>query len=124
MGMVVVFAFGYRDAAHRGDGCDPTADQIGCKFWQSFIMIFRPTIFYADVTAFDVTSLTQASLECSHRVSERTERLNTEKSDYRHRRLQRTRRKWQCEGHTAEEHDEFTSLRVLPKRTTPWVAES
>jgi hypothetical protein len=80
---------GRRNSAHRHDERDLVTDQLGCKRRQSIILLLRPAVFERNVSALDVASFLQASLEWSQTVSVRLPRSTAEQTNYRHRRTLR-----------------------------------
>ncbi len=77
----------------RSDHRHLTAYQIGCEVGQSVVLILRPAILDHNILALDVAGFANALPECGQITCTISKRRAAEKSDHRHRRLLRPRRK-------------------------------
>jgi hypothetical protein len=95
------------------------ANQFGDQRREPIVLTLCPPVFNRHVLAFDVTGILQASAKSGEILAVRFKRCEMKKSDHRHRRLLRARRK-RPYRRAAEQRDELAPSRVkhgLPQIT-------
>src|SRR5262245_33845348 len=117
------------DGHHAG----ATTDQIGCQFRKTIVLAFRPAIFDDDAATLDITGLSQGLAKGGKAAAHRNVgRRGAEKSDRRHRRLLRARRKRPRGCSAAEQRDELAPRyvehggvlpRFVPTKRTQGITE-
>ena len=84
-------------------------DEISRKRRQSIRLIFRPTVLDGYILAFDIVGFLQPAMETGDLTVQLRCRTDVEKTDHRHRRLLRARRKRPRCRRTAEQRDELAA---------------
>src|SRR5262249_46501429 len=89
-------------------------NQVCRKFWQSIELSVSPAKFERDVLAFDVSGFLQALAKSAQILCKGFKRCGMQKSDHRHRRWLRARRKRPRGRRAAEEREERAALHSIP----------
>ena len=96
----------------RGDDGHLSADQVAHQCRQAIILALQPVVLDRHVLAFNVAGFVEAFAECGHMARGGIGRPVSDKSDHRHRRLLRARRKRPRDCRTANKSDELAPLHV------------
>src|SRR5262245_40757074 len=99
-----------RRGVMRSDHRHLTAYQIGCEVGQPVVLVLRPAILDHDILALDVAGFANALPECGQIACTISKRRAAEKSDHRHRRLLRARRKRPRGRAAGDQRDELPPL--------------
>src|SRR5262249_12543022 len=101
----------------RSDHGDLSANQIGHQRWQTIVLGLQLVVLHRPILAFYVAGFVEAFTKRGYIARVCLGRSVSDKSDHRHRRLLRARRKWPSGCRTAEKPDELASLHVPPENT-------
>src|SRR5262249_22583015 len=88
------------------------AHQIGGKAWQPIRLIVSPTLLDDDIASLDEPFLTQPFGEFRHEVRKRRGARTAKKTNHRHRRLLRPRRK-RPRNRCADQRNELAPLHSI-----------
>src|SRR5262249_20061739 len=104
----------------RNQNINPQTNQFGSKRSESVVVAVRPAIFDHYVLRFDISGIFQASAERTQSVGKEFWGIAAEKSDYRHRRLLRSRRKRPHRASPAEKRDELAPSHSITSSASCW----
>src|SRR6266508_2244420 len=101
------------NTARRGNHSNLAPNQFTCQWRQLIKLILGPAVFDCDILALTKAAVLKPLTKCAEQMRVRGGRCTVKKSDHRHRRPLRPRRKRPCRCRAAKQRDEIAALHLL-----------